>query len=96
MISSYFVDTMQLLESAHDDWGKITYTATTLPCYIHWGTRMVKDINGTDAVSKARILCADREISYDDKIGIGGVEYAILQIDHRMAFNMPHLEITIQ
>jgi hypothetical protein len=96
MISSYFVDTCQLYRGTPDDWGEMAWTISTVPCYIHWGTRMVKDLNGNDAIAKARILCTDQDVSYDDKVKIGTVEYAIIQIDHKMAFNMPHLEITIQ
>jgi hypothetical protein len=97
-ISSYFVDTFKLMTKDHDKWNEVdAITETTTPCYIKWGTRMVKDINGSDVLAKAVIFCADdADVSYDDRIKIGTVEYSIIQIDHKMAFNDPHLEITIQ
>lgn len=96
MEESYFVDTCKVLTAAHDDWGEATLTETTIPCYIVWGTRMVKDINGIDMIAKARIICSNLDIGYDDRIKIGDVDYSIIQIDHKMAFNDPHLEILIQ
>ncbi|MFA5379585.1 MAG: hypothetical protein WC455_27755 [Dehalococcoidia bacterium] len=96
MEESYFIDSFQLYAKTFDDWGEATNTVSTVPCYIYWGTKTVKDINGTDVVSKARIVCSDQDVSYDDKIKIGSVEYSIIQIDHKMAFNDPHLEILIQ
>jgi hypothetical protein len=96
MESSYFVDTFKLCAKSFDDWGEAVTTESTVSCYIYWGSKTVKDINGSDVVAKARIICSDQDISYDDKIKIGSVEYSIIQIDHKMAFNDPHLEILIQ
>ena len=96
MESSYFVDTFTLCAKAFDDWGEAITTMTTIPCYIYWGTRTVRDINGNDVVAAARIICSDQDIAYDDKIKIGDVEHSIIQINHKMAFNDPHLEILIQ
>ncbi len=96
MESSYFVDTFKLCAKSFDDWGEAVTTESTVPCYIYWGSKTVKDINGSDVVAKARIICSDQDISYDDKIKIGSVEYSIIQVDHKMAFNDPHLEILIQ
>ena len=96
MISSYFVDTMQLHVKTFDDWGEATDTLVTVPCYIKWETRNIRDEKGIDVVSAARILCEDQDISYDDKIKIGDLEHSIIKIKQKMAFNDPHMEIYIQ
>ena len=96
MVSSYFVDTMQLHSNTFDEWGEATVTISTVPCYIDWKTRTMRDAKGIDVIAAARILCEDQDISYDDKIKIGDLEHSIIQINQKMAFNYPHMEIFVQ
>jgi hypothetical protein len=97
MISSYFVDTVQLTILTKDKWGEDPTPATVnIPCYLKWKPKTVKDISGNDVVAAGIVYIEDRSLTFDNRIKVNGKDYMILQINHAMAFNLQHLELVIQ
>jgi RNA:NAD 2'-phosphotransferase (TPT1/KptA family) len=95
MINAYMNDTITLKTATLDQWNAATYVSTTLRGRFEFKTKMVRNLQGEQVVSSARVYLASRAIGHNDKIVYGGKEYSILNIEEKKDFSTKFLRVDL-
>lgn len=95
MINAYMNDSVTLKTATLDQWNKATYVSTVLKGRFEFKTKMVRNLQGEQVVSSARVYLANREIGHNDKIVYDGKEYVILNIEEKKDFSTKFLRVDL-
>ena len=93
MINAYMNDEITLKTSTLDQWNKATYAETTIKGRFEYKTKLIRNLQGEQVVSSARVFLADQTIGHNDKIIYGGKEYSILSIEQMKDFSTKFIRI---
>ncbi len=95
MINAYMNDTIILKTATLDQWSKVTYDSTTLRGRFEFKTKMLRNLQGEQVVSSARVFLASRAIDHNDKISYQGIDYSIISIEQVKDFSAKYLRVNL-
>ena len=94
MFNAYSTSSFILLEkTGKSEWGEKTEKATELCGRIDFKFRMVRDFEGKEVVSSAKITIPNREVDPSARVKIDGKEYPILNVTKEKAFSKNYLTV---
>lgn len=85
-------------DNGEDQWGEpLAPTITPMLSYIAWKSHLVRNLAGAQVVSRAIVyIICERTLTHKDKIRIGIINYAILDLTPGKDFSKNHQEAHIQ
>ncbi len=95
MINAYMNDTITLKTATTDTWGTKTFVETALRGRFEFRTKMVRNIQGEQVVSTAKLYLATRALTHADRIIYESKEYAILNIEQVKDFSAKFLKVDL-
>lgn len=95
MMNAYFTDTITIKTVTYGIWGGATTVSTDLKGRFEFKTRMVRDLQGEQVVSSARVYLPIRTIGHKDKIVYESKEYSILNIEVFKDFSKRYLRVSV-
>ena len=99
MLRAYMQDDITVIfDEGETDWGEPNLTTNVeMKAYIEWKTHLVNNIAGEKVISRGMVyIIYSRLLNHKDKIKIGTVEYAILNLDSGKDFSENHQEVHLQ
>lgn len=79
---SLLINTCDIIQRTPDKWGQTSDVIQAgVKCRIMYGNRLVRDFNGEEVLSSAKIFFRSTvNIGHEDMIRFGGVKHAVLKI----------------
>jgi len=95
MLNAYMVDSIIIKIVTYDEWGEPSEVETTVKGRIEYKTRMVRNMQGEQVVSSARIMLDNRTLNHRDKLYFDSRDHAILNIGKKKDFSNQYLEVDV-
>jgi hypothetical protein len=95
LINAYLTDDIIIKTVTYGTWGGVTTVSTTLKGRFEYKTRLIRDLQGEQVVSSARVYLPIRSISHKDKIVYESKEYSILNIEVFKDFSKRYLRVSV-
>lgn len=99
MLRAYMQDPITVIfDNGETIWGEpLPTTNTVMLSYIAWKSHLVRNLAGAQIVSRAIVyIICERTLTHKDKIRIGLIDYAILDLTPGKDFSTNHQEAHIQ
>lgn len=99
MLRAYMQDSITVIfDNGENQWGEpLATTDTPMLSYIAWKSHLVRNLAGAQVLSRAIVyIICERTLTHKDKIRIGTVDYAILDLTPGKDFSENHQEAHIQ
>ena len=88
-------DEITLKTATLDQWGKATYVETIIRGRFEFRTKLVRNLQGEQVVSTAKVYLANQTFAHIDKIVYEAKEYNILNIEHVKDFSKKFLKVDL-
>lgn len=95
MINAYLTDQITVKTSTLDKWGTATESSQVIKGRIDFRTKMVRNLQGEQVVSSAKVYLPTMTIGHKDKIVYNLKEYSILNIEEVKDFSKRFIKLDV-
>lgn len=95
MINAYLTDDITVKITTYGTWGGATESSSTIKGRIDFRTKMMRNLQGEQVVSSAKVYLPIMFLNHKDKIVYDGHEYSIINIREVKDFSKRFLQVDL-